>query len=280
MTDVEQDLNANAFTRIALGVEYDGSQFYGWQRQREVVCVQEVLERALSQVANSPIEVTCAGRTDAGVHATGQVIHFDTPEPRTMAAWTMGVNSNLPASVAVRWAQVVPADFNARFSATGRRYRYIIANMRLRPGFLQYGLSHYHQPLNAAAMHRAAQALLGENDFTSFRAAQCQSNTPFRCVTHVDVRRHGEFVVVDIAANAFLHHMVRNIVGSLIEVGVGNQPESWVGELLAARDRNRAAATAKPNGLYLVQVDYPPVFSLPQLPPGPLWLPDYHPSHE
>lgn len=261
-------------TRIALGIEYDGSQFFGWQRQREVVCVQEVLEQALSKIANHPVEVTCAGRTDAGVHATGQVVHFDCHTPRAIPAWTMGVNSNLPDAIAVRWAKVVPEHFNARFSATGRRYRYIIANQPRRPGILARGLSHYHQPLDVQRMHVAAQQLLGEHDFSAFRAAQCQSHSPNRCVTRIDVRRYGQFVVVDIAANAFLHHMVRNIVGSLLVVGKGEQPETWLAELLASRDRTLAAATAKAEGLYLVQVDYPEEFDLPRLPPGPLWLPD------
>ncbi|WP_417665580.1 tRNA pseudouridine(38-40) synthase TruA [Pseudidiomarina sp.] len=261
-------------TRIALGIEYDGSQYFGWQRQREVVCVQEVLERALTKVANHPVEVTCAGRTDAGVHATGQVVHFDTANERAMPAWTMGVNSNLPDSVAVRWASEVPSDFSARFSATGRRYRYIIANQKMRPGILGRGLSHYHQPLDAQRMHNAAQHLLGEHDFSAFRAAQCQSHSPNRCVTRIDVSRQGDFVVVDIAANAFLHHMVRNIVGSLLEVGKGEQPQDWLATLLNGRDRKLAAATAKAEGLYLVQVDYPSDFKLPILPPGPLWLPD------
>lgn len=261
-------------TRIALGIEYDGSSFYGWQRQREVVCVQEVLERALSKVANQPIEVTCAGRTDAGVHATGQVVHFDTTEARNMPAWTMGVNSNLPDSVGVRWARQVSEDFSARFSATGRRYRYIICNTRLRPAILARGVSHYHQPLAVDNMHQAAQALLGEHDFSAFRAAQCQSHSPNRCVTELKVTRYGDYVVVDITANAFLHHMVRNIVGSLLEVGKGERPVSWPGELLAGRDRNLAAATAKAQGLYLVQVYYPESFGIPLMEPGPLWLPD------
>lgn len=259
--------------RIALGVEYDGSHYFGWQRQREVISVQQVLEQALSKVADQTIELTCAGRTDAGVHATGQVVHFDSSEARNVAAWTLGVNSNLPSDVAVRWAKYVAPDFSARFSASGRRYRYIIANTRTRPGILNPGVSHYHQPLDADLMHEAAQALLGENDFSSFRAAQCQSNSPNRCVTHITVSRHGQFVIVDIAANAFLHHMVRNIVGSLIVIGRGEKPVAWLGELLQLRDRNQAAATAKPNGLYLVQVDYPAELAIPQLPPGPLWLP-------
>ncbi|WP_411358835.1 tRNA pseudouridine(38-40) synthase TruA [Pseudidiomarina salilacus] len=261
-------------TRFALGIEYDGSRYYGWQRQQEVTCVQEVVERALTKVANQPIEVVCAGRTDAGVHATGQVIHFDSNEPRTSAAWTLGVNSNLPKDVAVRWVTPVPNDFSARFSATGRRYRYIICNTKLRPGIHNHGVSHYHFDLDAQRMHEAAQGLLGERDFSSFRAAQCQSNSPNRCVTHIRVTRHGEYIVIDIAANAFLHHMVRNIVGTLLEVGRGDKPTGWPAKLLELRDRTKAAATAKAEGLYLVRVDYPAQFAIPQLPPGPLWLPD------
>lgn len=261
-----------SLTRIALGIEYDGSAFFGWQRQREVTTVQQVLEQALSKIAAHPVQLTCAGRTDAGVHATGQVVHFDSEHARTLAAWTMGVNSNLPSSVAVRWARYVNADFNARFSAVGRRYRYIIANGAMRPAILGLGLSHYHQTLDTAAMHHAAQALLGEHDFSAFRAAQCQSHSPNRCLTEISVQRHGDFVVIEVAANAFLHHMVRNIVGSLLEVGKGQQPLSWIAELLTSRDRTLAAATAKPHGLYLVQVDYPPQWGIPQTPLGPLWL--------
>ncbi|WP_080205096.1 tRNA pseudouridine(38-40) synthase TruA [Salmonella enterica] len=236
--------------KIALGIEYDGSKYYGWQRQNEVRSVQEKLEKALSQVANEPINVFCAGRTDAGVHGTGQVVHFETTALRKDAAWTLGVNANLPGDIAVRWVKTVPDDFHARFSATARRYRYIIYK------------------------HRAAQCLLGENDFTSFRAVQCQSRTPWRNVMHINVTRHGPYVVVDIKANAFVHHMVRNIVGSLLEVGAHNQPESWIAELLAARDRTLAAATAKAEGLYLVAVDYPDRFDLPKPPMGPLFLAD------
>ena len=260
--------------RIALGVEYDGQRYYGWQRQQEVISVQQVLEQALAKVADHPIELTCAGRTDAGVHATGQVVHFDTTAKRDMAAWTLGVNSQLPNDVAVRWAKPVPADFNARFSATGRRYRYLIANTKLRPGIHSHGVSHYHFELDAERMQVAGQALLGEQDFSSFRAAQCQSNSPNRNVTHLQVKRQGDFIIVDIAANAFLHHMVRNIVGSLLEVGRGARPTEWIAELLQARDRTLAAATAKPHGLYLVAVDYPAELELPQTRLGPLWIGD------
>lgn len=260
--------------KIALGIEYDGSGYYGWQRQNEVSSVQQKLEQALSQVANEPVTVFCAGRTDAGVHATGQVVHFETTAQRNPAAWTMGVNANLPGDIAVRWVHEVADDFHARFSATARRYRYIIYNNRLRPAVLQRGVTHYHQPLDAARMHRAAQSLIGENDFTSFRAVQCQSRTPWRNVMHIIVTRYGEYVVVDIKANAFVHHMVRNITGSLMEIGCGNQPECWMVDLLAAKDRTLAAATAKAAGLYLVAVDYPTRFELPTPPPGPLFLAD------
>ncbi|WP_394130108.1 tRNA pseudouridine(38-40) synthase TruA [Shewanella maritima] len=260
--------------RIALGIEYDGSRYFGWQRQADVDSVQAQLEKALAYVADEPIEVFCAGRTDSGVHGTGQVIHFETQASRPLKAWTRGINTRLPDDIAVRWVKEVPEDFHARFSATARRYRYIIYNHSLRPGIHRQGVSHYHGELNEGLMHQAAQSLLGEQDFTSFRAVQCQSNTPFRNVHHVKVTRQGMYIMVDIKANAFLHHMVRNIVGSLIEVGLGNQPVEWISELLALKDRNQAAATAKPNGLYLVDVTYPEQYQLPKLALGPLFMLD------
>ncbi|MGP4123732.1 MAG: tRNA pseudouridine(38-40) synthase TruA [Sodalis sp. (in: enterobacteria)] len=262
----------NSRIKLALGIEYDGSAYYGWQRQQEVSSAQACLERALSTIADEPVVVHCAGRTDAGVHATGQVIHFDTRARRPNAAWTLGVNANLPADIAVRWAALMSDDFHARFSATARRYRYIIYNCRLRPALLGRGLTHHYHPLDAQSMARAGQCLLGENDFTSFRALQCQSRSPWRNVHHLHVKRQGEYVVVDIKANAFVQHMVRNIVGSLLEVGAGNQPESWIAELLACRDRTQAGATAKAQGLYLVAVEYPWPFVLPASPLGPLFL--------
>lgn len=260
--------------KIALGIEYDGSRYYGWQQQREVASVQGCLEQALSKVAAAPINVLCAGRTDAGVHATGQVVHFETSARHKDAAWSMGVNTYLPPDIAVRWVSAVADDFHARFSAIARRYRYIIYNHRNRPAVLQQGVTHFYHPLDAVRMHRAAQELLGENDFTSFRAAQCQSRTPWRKVKHIKVTRQGEYIVVDIKANAFVHHMVRNIVGSLIEIGRGKRNENWLAELLALRDRNLAAATARAEGLYLISVDYPEHFALPRSPLGPLFLPD------
>lgn len=260
--------------RIALGIEYDGHSYYGWQRQREVVGVQERLEAAIAKVANHPVEVACAGRTDAGVHATGQVVHFDAQFDRRPAAWTLGLNANLPDGIAVRWAKEVSDEFHARFSATARRYRYIIYNNRLRPGILRHGVSHYHHPLDERLMHEAGQLLLGENDFSAFRAIQCQSRTPWRNIHHLRVTRQGKYVIIDIKANAFVHHMVRNIAGSLMEVGMGNRPVEWIAELLAGKDRNLAAATGKAEGLYLVEVDYPEQFGLPKAEPGPLFLPD------
>ncbi|KFA59605.1 tRNA pseudouridine(38,39,40) synthase TruA [Gilliamella sp. Choc4-2] len=258
--------------KIALGIEYDGSDYFGWQRQQSVDSVQERLESALSIIANSTINVFCAGRTDAGVHATGQVIHFETQSTRSPSAWTMGVNSHLPDNIAVRWSQIVDDSFHARFSATARRYRYVIYNHRYRPAILAKGVSHYYLPLNEILMHQAAQYLLGENDFSSFRAAQCQSRTPWRNIHHIEVIRQGEYIIVDIKANAFVHHMVRNIVGSLLEVGTGNKPPEWIAELLQVRNRTQAAATAKPEGLYLVQVEYPKEYQIPNLVLGPLFL--------
>lgn len=260
-------------TRIALGVEYDGSDLFGWQRQNDVPSVQEHLEKALSVIANHPVEVFCAGRTDAGVHGTGQVVHFDTTANRKLVAWVMGVNANLPSNVAVRWAKPVSDEFHARFTATARRYRYIIFNNAFRPAILASGVSHYHVPLDEEKMHQAGQYLLGEHDFTSFRATQCQSRSPWRNMMHLKVERMGQYIIVDIKANAFVHHMVRNIVGSLIKVGSGEQPVEWMEWLLAQKERRLAGATAKAEGLYLVDVDYPESFDLPRLPIGPLFLP-------
>ncbi|AFP85075.1 tRNA pseudouridine(38-40) synthase TruA [secondary endosymbiont of Ctenarytaina eucalypti] len=258
--------------KLALGIEYDGSAYYGWQRQKKVPSIQDCLERALSTVANEAIAVYSAGRTDAGVHATGQVVHFDTRVCRSEDAWTRGVNANLPADIAVRWMAPMPEDFHARFSAIARRYRYIIYNHHLRPALLVRGMTHYYRPIDASSMARAGQCLLGEHDFTSFRALQCQSRTAYRNVHYLHVNRKGLYVVVDIKANAFIYHMVRNIVGSLLEVGCGNQPEGWIAELLACRDRRQGGATAKADGLYLTAVEYPSHLALPMPMSGPLGM--------
>jgi tRNA pseudouridine38-40 synthase len=258
--------------RIALGIEYDGAAYYGWQRQKEVISVQQKLEEALSIIANHPITVNCAGRTDSGVHGTGQVVHFDTDADRKDVAWTLGTNANLPADIAVRWVKQVDHTFHARFSATARRYRYIIYNAPFRPGILGSGLSHYHSPLDVTLMQQAGQYILGEQDFTSFRALHCQANSPIRRIEFLNITRRADFIIIDIKANAFLHHMVRNIAGSLIEIGKGSQSVDWLSTLLTLKDRSKAAATAKPGGLYLVQVDYPEHFALPKPEIGPLFL--------
>ncbi|WAJ69198.1 tRNA pseudouridine(38-40) synthase TruA [Catenovulum adriaticum] len=260
--------------KFALGIEYDGARYSGWQRQQNVPSVQQALEEALSKVVNKTIVVTCAGRTDSGVHATAQVVHFTTDVQREIKALTLGVNANLPKDIAVKWAQIVDDSFDARYSATARRYRYVIYNNPLKSAILPQGITHCYHDLDATKMHQAAQALVGEKDFTSFRAAHCQSNTPFRNIHQVSVTRIGEYIVIDITANAFLHHMVRNIAGSLMEIGKGEQAVNWISELLIAKDRTLAAATAKPNGLYLVRVFYPDSLNIPVVPMGPVFLPE------
>jgi tRNA pseudouridine38-40 synthase len=263
-----------ACDRIALALEYEGSHFFGWQAQRQsrLLTVQETLEAALSRIAATPIKAICAGRTDTGVHASHQVVHFDTPVARTASAWVLGGNTHLPASIAIKWAREVPVDFSARFSAIARRYRYIILNRPLRSAHTAHLATLIYQPLDAELMHREAQCLLGEQNFSSFRGAGCQSNTPMRNMHFVEVSRRGDYVIVDIQANAFLLHMVRNIVGTLLAVGSGRQAVGWTAEILAAQDRTRAAATAPPQGLYLVDVLYPELFKLPVTEPGPTFL--------
>lgn len=260
--------------KIALGIEYNGKPYNGWQRQQSVNSVQAELERALSLIANEKIDVFCAGRTDSGVHATGQVVHFETQANRPLKAWAFGTNAHLPDDIAVKWALDVEQDFHARFSAKARRYRYILYCNKLRSAILPYGVTHTHLDLNEQLMHQAGQYLLGENDFSSFRAAQCQSHTPWRNIHHLNVSKQGNYIIVDIQANAFVHHMVRNIVGSLIEVGAGNQPIEWIDWLLKQRNRSLAAPTAKPDGLYLVDVIYPEQFNIPKTSLGPLFLAD------
>lgn len=233
--------------------------------------MQGALEAALSSVADHPVDTICAGRTDAGVHGFGQVVHFDSPAARNAAAWMLGSNARLPADISVRWAQPVPADFSARHSAYSRRYRYVVFNDRARSALLAGRATWLNMALDAEAMHRSAQALLGERDFSAFRAAECQSTTPMRNLQSLDVHRRGRFVVFDVRANAFLHHMVRNLVGSLLEVGSGRRPEGWMAELLAGRDRTRAGMTAAAHGLYFVGPDYPAAFGLPA--PAEPWFP-------
>lgn len=261
-------------TRYALGIEYNGASFSGWQRQLSpaLPTVQGILEEALAFVADSPIALSCAGRTDAGVHGSGQVVHFDCPAVRNERAWVMGTNTRLPAEVRVQWARVVPDDFHARHSALSRRYRYVIYCGKVKPAVLIAQLTHIPEALDVELMHRAAQCLVGEHDFSAFRAAGCQANTPVREVKFVDVRKQGRFIVLEIEANAFLQHMVRNIVGSLLQVAMGRQSPEWLAQVLHRRDRTLAGVTARPDGLYLVGVEYPERFGLPVLPFGPVFL--------
>jgi len=244
--------------KIALGIEYDGSRFAGWQMQKHGTrTVQECVEIALSKVANQKIQVICAGRTDTGVHATGQVVHFDCDAERNKKAWVMGVNTQLPDDVTSLWAKPVADDFSARFSATARQYRYIILNRTSRPALLANKVTWKHGELNAEAMHQAAQALLGEQDFTSFRSSACQAEHARRNIHWIKVTRESDIIYIDIKANAFLHHMVRNIVGSLLMIGQAVKPVSWMENLLHCKDRNQAGPTAPAAGLYLVKVSYP-----------------------
>lgn len=260
--------------RVALGVEYMGAGYSGWQRQNHAEAVQSRVEEALANILQQNVNVVCAGRTDTGVHATAQVVHFDAPVQRPLKAYTRGLNTILPKDVAITWAKSVSSDFHARFSARARRYRYVIYNNALRSGVLDAGVTHVYKPIDDKAMHAAAQVLVGKHDFTSYRAAHCQSKTSVRTVHYIKVYRLQQFVIVDIKANAFLHHMVRNIVGCLLDIGSGEQPISYIADILALKDRSKASTTAKPNGLYLVQVDYDAQFELPQTPTGPLFLPD------
>lgn len=258
--------------RYGAVVEYEGSQFCGWQRQAHCTGVQQVVEKALSSVAAQPVSVACAGRTDTGVHAWHQVIHFDSTTERAPRNWMLGANANLPAGVRLHWVEHMPAQFHARFSAVSRTYRYLILNRPVKPAVMHSGLSWCRYPLSAKPMAEAAQALIGEQDFSAFRGAGCQSNTPMRNVKSIEVFQQGDIIAIEICANAFLLHMVRNIAGALIEVGRGKQPVSWIGALLAGRDRTKSAATAPAAGLYLIDVGYPEQFTLPYRQPPPYLL--------
>jgi tRNA pseudouridine38-40 synthase len=257
--------------RYAIGLEYDGTAFKGWQRQNGQLTVQGCLEKALSKVACFPILAFCAGRTDAGVHATGQIVHFDVPIDlmRTSKAWIMGTNQYLPKGIRVLWVKSVPNHFDARHSAFAREYCYKIFNHRIRPSIFRDYLTWVYRPLDETIMHEAAQVLVGTHDFTSFRSSECEAKTPVRTLNFIRVERKQEEVIVTVQANAFLHHMVRNIAGVLIKLGVGKAPMDpicWVNDILLAKDRRAAGETAKPNGLYLKKVCYPTEFGLPHNP--------------
>ena len=264
-SDQPRDTSAPTAQRYAMGIEYDGSEFSGWQRLSKHgepdpeghATLQSAIEEALSFVAGTPIETICAGRTDAGVHAAGQVIHFDSPVVRDPRGWVLGTTSKLPPAIGALWCVPVAGEFHARFSARARRYRYSILNRTVRPALNRQVLTWERRPLDVAAMHRAAQALLGENDFSAFRTVQCQAPHARRELQDISVSRSGDVVAVEVQANAFLHHMVRNIVGSLLVVGRGDAPEGWIAELLAGRDRTRAGPTAPATGLVFLGPRYP-----------------------
>jgi tRNA pseudouridine38-40 synthase len=249
-------------TRIAIGIEYDGTHYHGWQKQDEVLTIQHCVEAALSQVAGEVVAVTCAGRTDAGVHATLQVAHFDTDVTRVMRAWVWGANSFLPRDIRILWSATVAADFHARFSATARYYRYIIYNRPINSAIYLKRATWCYRPLSEAIMNEAAQTLVGEHDFSSFRASDCQAKSPIRRIEYFKVERHNDFIILEVKANAFLHHMVRNMAGTLIAIGTGEQSPVWIREVLEKRDRRLAGMTADSAGLYLLGVDYPTDFGL------------------
>lgn len=249
--------------RYAAGVEYQGTRYAGWQRQHHAVTVQGEVERALSKIANEPIEVICAGRTDSGVHGLGQVIHFDSEQDRNLRAWCQGTNTHLPADISLRWVKAVDEGFSARYSALSRHYRYLIIDGRTRSGLFGDRVYWSRYSLDHECMHEAAQSLLGEQDFSSFRAAACQSHSPMRNVMQISVQRRQAFLAIDIQANAFVHHMVRNIAGALMAVGSQQRPIEWMAQLLAVKDRTQAGVTAPAHGLYFMSVDYPSEYAFP-----------------
>ena len=257
---------------VALVVEYDGTGFHGWQNQKSSIrTVGGTLEAAVASVADHRVDLVCAGRTDAGVHACYQVVNFEARVTRPLRSWVLGINSALPPDIRVHWAGSVLEGFSARFAATARRYRYLMLSRETPPALLRQRAAWTQHSLDPQAMDVAAQHLLGEQDFSAFRAAGCQANTPNRQITGISVTASGPFLVLDVTANAFLHHMVRNIAGTLMAVGRGDHPREWVAEVLAGRDRRKAGVTAPPEGLYLVDIHYPPEWEIPRPLPGPLW---------
>ncbi len=250
--------------RIALILEYDGSRYCGWQSQPQGCSIQDILEAALSTIAHEEIRIITAGRTDSGVHALHQVVHFDTAAQRPISAWIRGVNALLPDDIAVLWAAEVSGEFHARYSAMERRYVYLLLNQPVRPGINNNKVGWYHHPLELAKMQAAGNILIGEHDFSSFRAAECQAKSPIRTITRLTITRHGNLLVFDICANAFLHHMVRNIIGCLVYIGKGKYSVDWMHHLLASCDRTYAAPTFSPAGLYLAGVKYDACWGLPE----------------
>lgn len=262
--------------RVALVLEYNGARYHGWQSQKSGhPTVQQHLERALSRVADCPVEVVCAGRTDAGVHASHQVVHFNTAVVRSQRSWVMGANANLPADIVVHWVGSVTDSFHARFSATSRRYRYIIYNNPVRSALYREEVTWNYRPLDEQRMVRAAGHLVGKHNFSSYRAAGCQAKSPVREIEFLNVERFGAFIIIDVQANAFLHHMVRNIAGVLMSIGAGLNEESWSKEVLDAQNRSAGGITAPPFGLYLINVGYPGI-EIPEFEPGPSFIKPYY----
>lgn len=260
-------------SRFALCVEYDGSAYQGWQRQSHTQdTIQQHVERALSKIANHPVSVVCSGRTDAGVHACHQIIHFDTSAVRSMRSWVLGVSTNLPFDIAIKWAVPVSHDFHARFGATERCYRYLIHNTPVKPALLNRQMTWAYQPLDAAKMQEAGDYLIGTHDFSSYRAVACQAKNPVRDLRKLNVKRYGEIIMIEVRANAFLQHMIRNIAGVLMKIGSGEASALWAKEVLEAKDRRLGGVTALPHGLYFVDVKYPEEFCLPKSPLGPAFL--------
>lgn len=249
--------------RIALGLEYCGKEWLGWQSQPCGRTVQDRLESALEKIVQAPVSVICAGRTDTGVHARHQVVHFETPQTRPLSAWVRGTNSHLPDSIAVLWAKAVPDEFHARFSARGRRYRYLLMNRPQKPGLLSGKVGWYHRPLDLQKMQLAARSLLGTHDFSAFRAAQCQAKSPIKTLLAANLSQRGEVISFEFAADAFLHHMIRNLVGTLVYIGAGREPVTWINHLLQQGNRQQAAPTFAPDGLYFLGPHYEAHWNLP-----------------
>jgi tRNA pseudouridine38-40 synthase len=254
--------------RIALGVQYDGTPWNGYQKQPNGNTVQDELERALGQFARTHLHTTCAGRTDRGVHGIEQVVHFDTELDRPMQSWTRGTNAFLHPSIAVRWAHEVDEEFHARFAARSRTYHYLLFNHPVRSSLVHARAGWVFRPLDVGRMQEAAQHLIGTHDFTSFRSSECQAKSPIKDMHEISIRRNGDMIVFTLRASAFLHHMVRNIVGCLVYIGTGRNTPDWMAEVLAGRDRNVAAPTFMPDGLYLARIEYDGKWALPQEPAG------------
>lgn len=259
--------------RYAACVQYDGTAYHGFQFQdNQLPTIQFHLEKAISLVANHPTVIICAGRTDAGVHASAQIIHFDVKVKRDDRSWLFGINANLPRDISVRWVHPVNQDFHARYKAISRHYRYVIYNAPVRHAILRHGVTWHYRPLDVVKMQEAANVLVGEHDFSAFRGANCQAKSPIRTIESLQIIRHDAFVVIEIKANAFLHHMVRNIVGTMYPIGGGLRPASWIEEVLSSKDRRNAGVTAAPFGLYLSHIKYDALWQLPNIPVGPFFI--------